>query len=169
MKVESEKISPCKVKLSVKMEAEETRPEYEKVFRIFSNRGRIPGFRPGKAPRAMVQKLFAKEITEEVQGRLIRDNYKKAVEEQQLRFVALTSVSGVAFSPEIGASFVLEVDVEPEFDLPKYKKLLYTTPIATAEDTAKVAGIDLSDKDFWRGALQTIADQIDLFCQLVEE
>ena len=57
-----------------------------------------------------------------------------------------------------GASFV-----------PKYKKLLYTTPVATAEDTAKVAGIDLTDKDFWRGALQTIADQIDLFCQLVEE
>ncbi len=53
--------------------------------------------------------------------------------------------------------------------VPKYKKLLYTTPIATAEDTAKVAGIDLTDKDFWRGALQTIADQIDLFCQLVEE
>ena len=51
--------------------------------------------------------------------------------------------------------------------VPKYKKLLYTTPIATAEDTAKVADIDLTDKNFWRGALQTIADQIDLFCQLV--
>ncbi len=53
--------------------------------------------------------------------------------------------------------------------VPKYKKLLFTTPIATAEDTAKVAGIDLTDKDFWRSALQTIADQIDLFCTLVEE
>ena len=52
--------------------------------------------------------------------------------------------------------------------VPKYKKLLHTTPIATAEDTAKVADIDLTDKNFWRGALQTIADQIDLFCQLVE-
>ena len=52
--------------------------------------------------------------------------------------------------------------------VPKYKKLLYTTTIASAEDTAKVAGIDLTDKEFWRGALQTIADQIDLFCQLVE-
>ena len=57
-----------------------------------------------------------------------------------------------------GASFV-----------PKYKKLLYTTTIATAEDTAKVADIDLTDKNFWRGALQTIADQIDLFCELVSE
>jgi len=50
----------------------------------------------------------------------------------------------------------------------KYKKLLHTTPIATAEDVAKVADIDLTDKDFWRGALQTIADQIELFCRLVE-
>ena len=57
-----------------------------------------------------------------------------------------------------GASFV-----------PKYKKLLYTTPIASAEDVAKVADIDLTDINFWRSALQTIADQIDLFCQLVEE
>jgi oligoendopeptidase F len=56
-----------------------------------------------------------------------------------------------------GASFV-----------PKYKKLLYTTTVATAEDTAQVAGIDLTDKNFWRAALQTIADQIDLFCSLVE-
>ena len=53
--------------------------------------------------------------------------------------------------------------------VPKYKKLLYTTPIATAEDVAKVADIDLTDKNFWRAALQTIADQIDLFCQLVEQ
>ena len=53
--------------------------------------------------------------------------------------------------------------------VPKYKKLLHTTPVATAEDTAKVAGIDLTDKDFWRAALQTIADQIDMLCALWEE
>ena len=58
---------------------------------------------------------------------------------------------------------------EGESFVPKYKKLLYTTPIATVEETAKVADIDLTDKNFWRAALQTIADQIDLFCQLVEK
>ena len=51
--------------------------------------------------------------------------------------------------------------------MPKYKKLLNTTPIAKAEDVAKVADIDLTDKNFWRGALQTIADQIDLLCDLL--
>ena len=58
---------------------------------------------------------------------------------------------------------------EGEAFVPKYKKLLYTTSVATVEDTAKVADIDLTDKNFWRAALQTIADQIDLFCQLVEK
>ena len=57
-----------------------------------------------------------------------------------------------------GASFV-----------PKYKKLLYTTSVATAETAAKAAGIDLTDKQFWRAALQTVADQIDTFCTTLEE
>lgn len=59
---------------------------------------------------------------------------------------------------EEGASFV-----------PKYKKLLYTTPIATAEEAAKVADIDLTDKAFWCSALEQVAKQIDEFCQLVEQ
>ena len=53
--------------------------------------------------------------------------------------------------------------------VPKYKKLLRTTTVATAEDVAKVASIDLTDKEFWRGALQTVAQQIDLVCGLLEE
>ena len=51
--------------------------------------------------------------------------------------------------------------------VPKYKNLLYTTTIATAEDAAKTAGIDLTDKEFWRSALHMIAEEIDRFCELV--
>ena len=53
--------------------------------------------------------------------------------------------------------------------VPKYKKLLRTTSVATAEDAAQVAGIDLTDKAFWQAALQTVAHQIDLFCATLEE
>ena len=53
--------------------------------------------------------------------------------------------------------------------VPKYKALLKMTPIAMAEDVAKVADIDLTDKEFWRSALQMVADQIDTFCRIVEE
>ena len=72
---------------------------------------------------------------------------------------------GGLFARGLYAQYVKE---GPSF-VGKYKKLLYTTTVATAEDVAKVADIDLTDKDFWRGALQTIADQIDLLCQLLNE
>ena len=76
------------------------------------------------------------------------------------------------FPYAFGALFARGLYAQYERDgaafVPKYKKLLYTTSIASAEDTAKVADIDLTDKDFWRSALKTIADKIDLFCALVE-
>lgn len=56
-----------------------------------------------------------------------------------------------------GASFV-----------PIYKKLLHTTTVATAEDAAKVAGIDLTDKEFWLSALAEVEEKTDMFCALVE-
>ncbi len=74
-----------------------------------------------------------------------------------------------AFGGLFARGLYAQYEAEGAAFVPKYKKLLYTTPIATAEDVAKVADIDLTDKNFWRSALQTIADQIDLFCKLVEE
>lgn len=53
--------------------------------------------------------------------------------------------------------------------VPKYKRLLKATTVACAEDVAKVADIDLQDEGFWKNGLQMIADQIDLFCRIVEE
>ena len=74
-----------------------------------------------------------------------------------------------AFGGLFARGLYAQYEKEGKDFLPKYKKLLYTTTVASAEDTAKVADIDLTDREFWRGALQMIADQIDLFCQLVEE
>ena len=73
-----------------------------------------------------------------------------------------------AFGGLFARGLYAQYEQEGESFIPKYNKLLYTTPIASAEMTAKVADIDLTDKAFWRGALQTIADQIDLFCELVK-
>ena len=74
-----------------------------------------------------------------------------------------------AFGALFARGLYAQYEKEGAAFVPKYKKLLYTTAIATAENTAKVADIDLTDKEFWRAALQTVADQIDTFCRLVEE
>ena len=49
-----------------------------------------------------------------------------------------------------------------------YKKMLRATGVATVEEAALVAGIDLTDKEFWRSGLESMKKQIDEFCELVE-
>ncbi|MCQ2418551.1 MAG: M3 family oligoendopeptidase [Clostridia bacterium] len=58
---------------------------------------------------------------------------------------------------------------EGESFVPKYKALLRATPVADAEDAAKIAGIDLTDKQFWRDSLASIAEDIDEFIRLVRK
>lgn len=74
-----------------------------------------------------------------------------------------------AFGALFARGLYAQYEKEGAAFVPKYKKLLYTTTVASAEDTAKVAGIDLTDRNFWRGALDIIARQIDLFCDLARK
>ncbi len=129
MKVDTQNVGPCKVKMIVKAEADETRPDYAEVVKSFMQLGRVPGFRPGKVPREIITREFHKQIAEEVHGRLIRSLYKKAVEQEKLKMVSLLDVGDVLFSPETGITFSVTLDVQPEFDLPKYKKI----PVAFEE------------------------------------
>ena len=48
-----------------------------------------------------------------------------------------------------------------------YKKMLNATSVMDVEECARIAGVDLTDKEFWRAGLQSIADRIDEFCELV--
>ena len=73
-----------------------------------------------------------------------------------------------AFGGLFARGLYARYEQEGEHFIPKYKKLLKTTPLACAEDVAKVAGIDLTDPAFWADGLQTVADQIDTFCKLME-
>mgnify|MGYP000870067181 FL=1 len=142
MKVDTQKVSPCRVKLIVKAEADETRKDYEDVMTSFMRHGRVPGFRPGKVPREIIKRDFHKEITEEVQGRLFRALYKPAVEKAGVKLVSLLDVGDMLFSPETGIMFSMVIDVEPEIDLPKYKKIPMTfeEPAVTEEQVEEHLG-----------------------------
>ena len=74
-----------------------------------------------------------------------------------------------AFGALFARGLYAQYEKEGAAFVPKYKKLLYTTTVATAEDAAMVADIDLTDKAFWSSALESIAGEIDLFCQLIGE
>lgn len=140
MKVDSQSAGPCRVKLNVKAEAEETRTEYEKVFSEYARHGRIAGFRPGKAPAAIVERHYGPQITAHVRTNLVRQLYPRALEGEKLAVVALVDVQDVLFSTETGISFTLLVDVAPDFKLPKYHKI----PIKAEEKT--VTDKDVEDR-----------------------
>ena len=74
-----------------------------------------------------------------------------------------------AFGALFARGLYAQYEQEGPAFVPKYKKLLAATTVSSAEDTAKVAGIDLTDKSFWRGALEIAAKQIDLFCALAQK
>ncbi len=74
-----------------------------------------------------------------------------------------------AFGQLFARGLYAQYEKEGAAFVPKYKKLLYTTTVATVEDAAKVADIDLTDKAFWCDALASIGAMIDEFCALVEE
>lgn len=72
-------------------------------------------------------------------------------------FGALFSKGLYAMYKKEGASFV-----------PKYQKMLLATTVNSVEDTAKTMGIDLTKKDFWRGSLELVKEQVDEFLALTE-
>ncbi|MEI8242070.1 MAG: trigger factor [bacterium] len=135
MKVDTKASGTCRVKLTIKAEAAETRPDYEEIVNEYVRHGRLPGFRPGKAPRPVVQTRYRTEIDGDVRSRLIGKFYREALKEIKLTAVAVVDVTDVIFSPETGISFVALVDVAPDFKLPKYKKipLKIETPAVTEE------------------------------------
>ena len=74
-----------------------------------------------------------------------------------------------AFGGLFARGLYAKYQAEGQAFVPTYKKLLAATSLNDVEDTAKIAGIDLTDKAFWEAGLQSLADEIDEFVRLVNE
>ena len=129
-------VEPCRVKATVKAEAEEIRPDYDAVVRYFVQKGKVPGFRAGKVPVEVIKRTFANEIREEVHTRLLRSLYAKAREQKNIKAVSLVNIEDVRFSPETGMTVSFVIDVEPTFDVPDYRKIpvRFTAPSVSGAD-----------------------------------
>lgn len=123
MKIDKKEKEPCVVELSVSADAEEIKDDYKAVFNMFLRNGVIPGFRKGKAPADIIKRKFQSEITEEAIQTCFRKLYPVAAKDSGLDIVNLQGLSEAILTPETGFKFTAVVEVAPEFDLPKYKKL----------------------------------------------
>src|SRR6266550_4156455 len=97
MKVEVEKQPGSVSKLQIELPADEVAKEWDAIANSFARFAKIPGYRPGKAPRAVIDKRFRREIQDELTKKLVSKGYHEAVEQEQLRVASLTNIEDVEF------------------------------------------------------------------------
>src|SRR5438876_7726171 len=140
MKVEVERQPGSVSKLQIELPPEEVEKEWDVIANSFARFAKIPGYRPGKAPRAVIDKRFRKEIQEELTKKLVSKSYHQAVEQEQLRVASLTNIEDIQFGEDKAMRFQATVVTTPEFELPDYKNIpvqLPETKVSDAEvDTA---------------------------------
>src|SRR6266567_4964897 len=103
--------------IEVRVPIETVRDAEDKAARRYASSVRLPGFRPGKAPAAMVRKKFAEQIRQEALESLVRDAYKEVVEKQDLKVASQPHVHDLSFEDGKPLTFELRFELRPTIEL----------------------------------------------------
>ena len=121
MKVTSERIPGSQVVLSVEVEPTEVEKSLERAYRKLVGRINVPGFRRGKAPRHMVERLIGKEaLLEEALEDLVPDVYTRVIEEEKIEPIAQPRIEVTQREPVV---FKATVPVRPEIQMGDYHQV----------------------------------------------
>jgi trigger factor len=118
MSYEIQRTTPCRVTLTAELAADVVAGEREHVVKEFLRHARIDGFRPGKAPRTVVERRYANEIREDVQEHLFRNTWDEVRREAKLRPAGPLEVKAADWHDDGSFHLAAEFDVYPEVTLP---------------------------------------------------
>ena len=130
MKILVEKQPNCTATLRVEIPADKVQNERQKVAQSLASKAKVPGFRPGKAPRAVIEKRFNKEIEAESQETLINSALDEAIKQEDLKVLDFGSVEDISNTSDGSLSFSTKLMLAPEVKLPDYKGIKVTVPSA---------------------------------------
>jgi trigger factor len=133
-----ENLAPCKKLLRVEVDAKAVDEAFDIVTKDFQKQASLPGFRPGKAPRAMVLKKYESDIKDEVKRKLIGDSYRKALDEKKIAVIGYPDIEEIQFGRGQTLQFAATIETAPEFQLPEYKGL----PAKREAKSVTVADVD---------------------------
>ena len=120
--------------LEISVPAADVQDAEEKAARRYASRVRLPGFRPGKAPAAMIRKRFAQEIRQEALESLVQEAYKEVLEREKLQPVAQPHVHDLKFEEGAPLTFELHLEVRPEIALGRTSGFRVQRPATTVTD-----------------------------------
>jgi trigger factor len=118
-----EDIGPCKKLLKVEVSKDEVVKEIDERIKAYRKNVHLKGFRPGKAPRSRIEKIYGKAIRADTRDALLRSTYSKAVEDEigEKNLIGEGRIENVAFSVKEGLTYEVMVHTRPTFELPEYK------------------------------------------------
>jgi len=151
MNIVVEKQPKCVATLRVEIPAARVSGERDQIVKGYASKVRVPGFRPGKAPRAVVEKRFQKEISEELNGNLINEAYDEALKQESLHVLDFGVPEDVTTHANGSITFVSKLTLAPEVKLPDYKGVTVTVPPAAVpeeEITAQLTALQERFADF---------------------
>ncbi len=133
MKVTNEKTENCQAFLTVEMEPEEVDESLEKSYYRLAKKTNIPGFRKGKAPRAILERYIGKEsLLEDALNSLLPEAYEKAIKEQKIEAFAQPHIEIAQTDPVI---FKVAVPLTPTIKLGDYHHIqVAPEPVELTED-----------------------------------
>ncbi len=122
MKVQVEEVSPIERKLSIEVENARVSTELDKAYASLGRQVKIPGFRPGKVPRRILEQRFKSQVEDDVVQNLVQRAYFEAIREHKVEAVSqpqITNPSGI--KPQAPFSFEARVEVKPKVDPKDYE------------------------------------------------
>lgn len=143
MSVQVEKLENNMAKLTIEVSAEDLEKALEAAYQKEKNKISIPGFRKGKVPRAMVEKMYGAGIFyEDAANSLMQQNYPAAVDESGIDIVSRPSVDVVQLEKGKPFIFTAEVAVKPEVTLGKYLGVTVSKVDTTVTDEEVDAALE---------------------------
>ena len=135
MKTTVETIDPVTVKLTVEVEPARVKKAFDVAAKELAKQVSLPGFRPGKAPRKLLeQRLGSGVIAQQAMEDSLSDYYAEALEAEELAPVAQPEVDVQSFDESEGCTFTAQVEVRPEFDAPDHTGIQVAFPQWDVDD-----------------------------------
>ena len=143
MSVQVEKLEKSMAKLTIEVSAEEFNAAIDKAYTKNRNRIAMPGFRKGKAPRAMIEKMYGAGIFyEDAANIIIPDAYENAAKESELEIVSQPEIAVEQIEKDKEFIFTATVATKPEVTLGDYKGIEVEKKTAEVTDEELTAEID---------------------------
>ncbi|MBW2389615.1 MAG: hypothetical protein JRG89_14440 [Deltaproteobacteria bacterium] len=128
IRIETEEVSAVVRSIGVTVSQERVRRAFETTYRQLGRTASVRGFRKGKVPRSVLEKLYGASIPEEIERVLVQETIQAAVEKSGLIPMVQPEVEAGPPQPNAEFEYTLRIEVKPEIELPELEGLPAKAP-----------------------------------------